>query len=148
MKIISYSRNKTIPPIVPTGEFINRTMSYISVDENKFCVDRKGGEMKVFLPNFSNKTDPTASQSSSCLNLLMKPKETEIPPSSGAEAKTKIPESVLQFQRQIRKNQAAKRASTPLCKKKVHIVHNDAHIVVVNKPSGVLTVPGINSNPR
>lgn len=60
---------------------------------------------------------------------------------------TKIPETVLQFQRQMRKTQAAKRASRPLSKSQLRIIHNDEHIIVVNKPSGVLTVPGINSNP-
>jgi 23S rRNA-/tRNA-specific pseudouridylate synthase len=60
---------------------------------------------------------------------------------------TKIPETVLQFQRQLRKTQAAKRASAPLSKDQLRVIHNDEHIVVVNKPSGVLTVPGLNSNP-
>jgi len=62
-------------------------------------------------------------------------------------SRTKIPETVLQFQRQLRKTQAAKRASTPLHKSQLRIVYDDEHMVVVNKPSGVLTVPGINSNP-
>ena len=60
---------------------------------------------------------------------------------------TTIPETVLQFQRQLRKTQAAKRASAPLDRSQLKIIHNDKHMVVVNKPSGVLTVPGINSNP-
>lgn len=59
----------------------------------------------------------------------------------------RIPESVLQFQRQLRKTQAAKRASTPLAESQLQIIYDDDHIVVVNKPSGVLTVPGVNSNP-
>ena len=69
------------------------------------------------------------------------------PPSSEQDDRAKIPDTVLQFQRQLRKTQAAKRASTPLLKSQLQIVYNDEHIVVVNKPSGVLTVPGINSNP-
>ena len=60
---------------------------------------------------------------------------------------TTIPDSVLQFQRQLRKTQAAKRASTPLLRSQLQILYNDVSIVVVNKPSGVLTVPGVNSNP-
>jgi len=64
-------------------------------------------------------------------------------------ATTEIPETVLQYQRQLRKTQAAKRASTPLPRSRLPelIVHDDDHLVVVNKPSGVLTVPGIHSNP-
>jgi len=80
---------------------------------------------------------------------------------------TIIPETVLQYERQLRKNRAAKRASTPLDRSTFfqfnsnsnsnsnanandnfsNVLHNDDHIIVVNKPSGVLTVPGINSNP-
>lgn len=58
-----------------------------------------------------------------------------------------IPESVLQYERQLRKNQAAKRASAPLSKDQLNVLHNDKHSIVTVKPSGVLTVPGINSNP-
>jgi len=71
---------------------------------------------------------------------------TDTDPDTETEA-TNIPETVLQFQRQMRKTQAAKRASTPLSKSQLRIIHNDKHIIVVNKPSGFLTVPGINSNP-
>jgi tRNA pseudouridine32 synthase/23S rRNA pseudouridine746 synthase len=71
---------------------------------------------------------------------------TDTDPETETEA-THIPETVLQFQRQMRKTQAAKRSSTPLSKSQLRIIHNDKHIIVVNKPSGVLTVPGINSNP-
>ena len=63
------------------------------------------------------------------------------------EDRNVIPETVLQYERQYRKNQAAKRASAPLSKSQLNIIHNDENIVVASKPSGVLTVPGINSNP-
>ena len=58
-----------------------------------------------------------------------------------------IPETVLQYERQLRKIQAAKRASTPLTKAQLCVIYNDENIIVVDKPSGVLTVPGVNSNP-
>lgn len=58
-----------------------------------------------------------------------------------------VPESVLQYERQLRKQKAAKRASAPLSSSQLDIIYNDEHIIVVNKPSGVLSVPGINSNP-
>lgn len=60
---------------------------------------------------------------------------------------TCIPESVLQYERQIRKMQAAKRASTPLSKSQLNVIYNDKNVIVALKPSGVLTVPGINTNP-
>ena len=58
-----------------------------------------------------------------------------------------IPESVLQFERQMRQAQAAKRASAPLSQSQLQVLYSDDHICVVNKPSGVLSVPGVNSNP-
>lgn len=58
-----------------------------------------------------------------------------------------FPETVVQYQKQLRKMQAAARASAPLHNLQLHILHSDEDIVVVNKPSGVLTVPGIHSNP-
>ncbi|CAJ1965167.1 unnamed protein product [Cylindrotheca closterium] len=59
-----------------------------------------------------------------------------------------IPESVRQYERQLRKMQAATRASTELSSDDLQIVYNDPHMVVVNKPSGFLTVPGVNQNPN
>jgi 23S rRNA-/tRNA-specific pseudouridylate synthase len=59
-----------------------------------------------------------------------------------------IPESARQYERQLRKIQAATRASTPIEASQLCIIHNDPQIVVVNKPSGVLTVPGVNNNPN
>jgi 23S rRNA-/tRNA-specific pseudouridylate synthase len=61
--------------------------------------------------------------------------------------RAQVPESVLQYERQLRKQKAAKRASAPLSPSQLDIIYNDEHIIVVNKPSGVLSVPGINSNP-
>lgn len=84
-------------------------------------------------------------------NLIVEASETcstSSHPNHPKEGKTTvIPESVLQYERQIRKQQAAKRASTPLDESQLDIIYNDDHIVVVNKPSGVLSVPGIHSNP-
>jgi len=60
-----------------------------------------------------------------------------------------IPETVIQYQRQLRKVQAAQRASQPhpSLTNRIHVVYHDEHIVVVNKPSGLLSVPGLNHNP-
>ncbi|GKY95040.1 hypothetical protein MPSEU_000468300 [Mayamaea pseudoterrestris] len=58
-----------------------------------------------------------------------------------------IPRSVLQFERQLRKVQHFKRAGTVVCRDDLKVMYADDAIVVVNKPSGILSVPGVNANP-
>lgn len=60
----------------------------------------------------------------------------------------KISESVLQYERQMRKIQAADRASKTNVNIDDHLrtVYSDDHIVVTDKPSGILCVPGVNKN--
>mmetsp|Transcript_24970 Transcript_24970/g.52856 ORF Transcript_24970/g.52856 Transcript_24970/m.52856 type:complete len:494 (-) Transcript_24970:479-1960(-) len=59
-----------------------------------------------------------------------------------------IPESVLQYERQMRKLRAADRASKTNVniQDHLHTVYSDDHVVVANKPSGILCVPGVNKN--
>jgi tRNA pseudouridine32 synthase/23S rRNA pseudouridine746 synthase len=120
-------------------------------DEDKYCVEIEDGFMKISMSPVSipggkggetissSSTLKTAENNKTNVSNEQKNKDRESP--------AKIPDTVLQFQRQKRKNQAAKRASTPLPRSQLQIVYDDEHMVVVNKPSGVLTVPGINSNP-
>ena len=58
-----------------------------------------------------------------------------------------IPESVLQYERQLRKIQALDRASKTnvTVRDHLHVLHVDEHLVVTNKPSGILCVPGVNN---
>ena len=58
-----------------------------------------------------------------------------------------IPESVVIYERQIRKAQHSKKTSLPLSENALNVIYVDDYIVVINKPAGVLTVPGLNSNP-
>lgn len=58
-----------------------------------------------------------------------------------------IPESVLIYERQIRKAQHAKKSSQPLTDSDLNVIYVDDYMVVINKPAGVLTVPGLNNNP-
>jgi 23S rRNA-/tRNA-specific pseudouridylate synthase len=58
-----------------------------------------------------------------------------------------IPEAVLIYERQLRKVQHAKKTSQPLSDHDLHVIYADEHLVVINKPAGVLTVPGVNGNP-
>lgn len=56
------------------------------------------------------------------------------------------PESVLQYERQLRKIQASDRASKTnvTAEDHLHVLYTDEHLVVTNKPSGILCVPGVN----
>jgi 23S rRNA-/tRNA-specific pseudouridylate synthase len=55
--------------------------------------------------------------------------------------------SVLQYQRQKRKTDASKRAGSAISEEQLHIVYEDDAMMVVNKPGGVLCVPGVHNNP-
>ena len=66
---------------------------------------------------------------------------------SSPNCSTSTPETVLQYERQMRKIQAADRAGAPVtAKDHLRVLYTDEHIVVVDKPSGVLCVPGVNNN--
>jgi len=120
-------------------------------DEDKYFVQMENGFMKVSMRPIATKKHvvverPTGNKT----NIPLEKRNNESKSSccyDNTQPSIQLPETVLQFQRQLRKTQAAKRASTPLHKSQLQIIHNDAHIVVVNKPSGFLTVPGVNSNP-
>jgi len=60
-----------------------------------------------------------------------------------------LPESVLQYQRQLRKVQASNRATNTSLTPSQHlkILHSDEYLVITNKPSGVLCVPGVHDHP-
>lgn len=57
-----------------------------------------------------------------------------------------IPDSVLQYERQLRKIQASDRASKTNVTVEDHlkVLYVDEHLVVVDKSSGILCVPGVN----
>ena len=65
-----------------------------------------------------------------------------------SQSQSKVPDSVLQYERQLRKIKASDRASkTKLTiQDHLHTVYVDEHVVVTNKPSGILCVPGVNKN--
>jgi len=123
-------------------------------NEDKYCVEIEDGFMKIAMRPVSiprekrgESLSKTTISSSPILTTVSNEQHNNTTNDSESRATTKIPDTVLQFQRQKRKNQAAKRASTPLPRSQLQIVYDDEHMVVVNKPSGVLTVPGINANP-
>jgi 23S rRNA-/tRNA-specific pseudouridylate synthase len=73
---------------------------------------------------------------------------TEAAETDTVEDQEEVPASVLQYQRQLRKIQAADRASKTdvNVSNHLHTIYSDEHIVVTNKPSGILCVPGVNKN--
>ena len=61
---------------------------------------------------------------------------------------TVIPATVLQYERQMRKRRAANKAQGPVTREEhLKVVYEDDHLVVTDKPSGILCVPGIHHNP-
>ena len=71
------------------------------------------------------------------------------PPSNTLDDPTTIPESVLTYERHLRKIQASQRSVADLSMKEhLRVVYEDSDVIVVDKPSGVLCVPGINDKPN
>lgn len=117
--------------------------------ENGYVVslDNNGSRMILHMPVISSNSSNTTNTSSSDMIVATTEDKTSTTTRRKNETMLPPPDTVVQYERQLRKIQAASRASTPLCKTQLHILHNDESLVVVNKPSGVLTVPGIHSNP-
>lgn len=61
-------------------------------------------------------------------------------------ASDRIPPSVLQFERHLRKVQHFKKAGARLEESQLRTLFVDDALVVVDKPAGVLSVPGVNAN--
>jgi tRNA pseudouridine32 synthase/23S rRNA pseudouridine746 synthase len=58
-----------------------------------------------------------------------------------------IPENVRQFERQMKKARAAARVACPIPIDSLRVIYVDASMVVIDKPSGTLSVPGLRGNP-
>lgn len=79
-----------------------------------------------------------------------KPVQEESPSSSAKKLGCDddgIPDTVLQYERQLRKVQAEQRASTKLGPAQLKIIYEDDHVLVADKPPGVLCVPGLHNKP-
>eukprot|EP00591_Stephanopyxis_turris_P000741 CAMPEP_0195512864 /NCGR_PEP_ID=MMETSP0794_2-20130614/4668_1 /TAXON_ID=515487 /ORGANISM="Stephanopyxis turris, Strain CCMP 815" /LENGTH=469 /DNA_ID=CAMNT_0040640743 /DNA_START=166 /DNA_END=1575 /DNA_ORIENTATION=+ len=59
----------------------------------------------------------------------------------------RIPESVLRYERQMKKARQEGRLGKYVGIEQLKVIYIDEHIVVIDKPSGVLCVPGLNRNP-
>lgn len=74
---------------------------------------------------------------------------TTLPTTDKNSVEPPIPESVLQYERQWRKVQAKQRSLAELSMDKhLNIVYEDDDLILVNKPSGVLCVPGLYNKPN
>jgi tRNA pseudouridine32 synthase / 23S rRNA pseudouridine746 synthase len=62
--------------------------------------------------------------------------------SSPTDTAQSIEESALQYTRQLRKIQHAQKVSRPL-QDNIPIIHIDNDLIIINKPPGVLSVPGV-----
>ncbi len=58
-----------------------------------------------------------------------------------------IPEDVRQFERQLKKARAEARLACPISIESLRVIFVDPFFVVVDKPSGTLSVPGLRGNP-
>ena len=110
-----------------------------------------GNHVKIYLKTQSPIEEPTTQaaglESFDQEHNAIHPDSSSIIISSNDQAKEDgLEESVLQYQRQLRKTLAAKRAGTTLTDDQLQqaIVYEDKDIICVNKPAGVLTVPGTN----
>ena len=126
-----------------------------SIDPNMFVIERTTGPhggVRICMPKLQamgEKQDDARNDK----NENKKGKNevaTEVPdaPNDEAAASDVIPETVLHYERQMRKIQAADRAGAPVtAEEHLRVIYDDEHIVVADKPSGVLCVPGVNKNP-
>lgn len=114
-----------------------RPMATVSNDDdddggllNAYHCKETGDRVEIWIPDTPNACASTPTTTTTTTNI------------------TTIPETVLQYERQLRKRRAADRAGGPVTKEQhLKVLFQDDHLVVVNKPSGVLCVPGINQNP-
>ena len=126
-------------------------------DPNMFVVERtdENGGVRIRMPQ---RQDHGADSHESNTNKKRQknqaasaPKATEstsAPATTDASTSNTIPETVLRYERQMRKIQAADRAGAPVtAEEHLHVIYDDEHLVVADKPSGVLCVPGVNKNP-
>jgi len=119
-------------------------------------IDTNSGHLRISMPPLArekpNQLTRTKNKRTKSTNMVedgMSEKSTNDSDLKGENGKQsgQIPESVLQYERQMRKIRAADRAKTNLNESHLNVLHVDDHTIVVNKPSGILCVPGINRNP-
>lgn len=159
-RFLSTCSSKIIPStkkITKTAQYcIRKTRNIMNLSINEYTVEIDNGYMKVQMPKIDSSdgnNNDNITESNSLRHdvhidaITVENSSDDKTEEATGSADIQIPESVLQFQRQMRKVQAAKRASTPLLQSQLQVLYSDDHMCVVNKPSGVLSVPGVNSNP-
>ena len=96
----------------------------------------------------TTKNYPKAKQKLGRQSTSSSQKNEDAPTDSKSTTIQTIPDSVLKWERQMRKIKAADRASKTNVNIQDHLqtIYQDENIVVTNKPSGLLCVPGVNKN--
>ena len=96
----------------------------------------------------TTKNYPKAKQKLGGHSTSSSQKNEDAPTDSKSTTIQTIPDSVLQWERQMRKIKAADRASKTNVniQDHLHTIYQDENIVVTSKPSGILCVPGVNKN--
>ncbi len=129
----------------PNSSAENERQDHSDCVDIELSKDDRYFQISIPQSSFKKYLDSDVKTNNKSLNIANSNNETKDNDNNNND--TCIPESVLQYERQIRKMQAAKRASTPLSKSQLNIIYNDKNVIVALKPNGVLTVPGINTNP-
>jgi 23S rRNA-/tRNA-specific pseudouridylate synthase len=114
-----------------------------TLNEKCIHVSLKPCNNETLVVSKTSSTDPTNVPISSESIDMMTNTNTDCDTNSSDS----IPEAVLIYERQLRKAQHAKKTSRSIDESDLHVVFVDEYLVVINKPAGVLTVPGLNHNP-
>ena len=148
MKTTTTTNNKNHSTSTDDGNTSNDTTSNTNYDNDNTTKTHSTTTNNLNQHLHVDKTSLTSTPRHNANELLQYDDETKSQSNTKSSYST-IPPTVLQYQRQLRKVQAEQRASQPDPSLTGHIdvVYSDDHIVVVNKPSGLLSVPGLNGNP-
>lgn len=147
-------RPKPLSPVLAcSSSIINQINRMASI--SSFCVRRQYDDTKkthyisMAIADGSNNKNENSSTTKNYSSIEESKNNSSRVKFESLDGENKIPESVLQYERQMRKLQAADRASGFHISKEKHlrVVYTDNDIVVVNKPSGLLCVPGVHQNP-
>jgi 23S rRNA-/tRNA-specific pseudouridylate synthase len=132
-------------PLLPKSNNTKRKTTNIEDDYARMILDQKA-QVKIHLTEVISPAVSSVRRVTSLSNstlslptsdLLDLPDGLSLPNTATASP------DVLSYYRQIRQRQHQKKVGTVLTNEQLHVVHVDDHLVVVNKPPGVLCVPGL-----
>ena len=120
----------------------------LNLDQSSVNISLKQEEEQVKAKGTQRRHQPGAQTSADGDISPPKPKKAKQEEKNETNDNT-IPDSVLQYERQKRKAQASFRSGAPLnADEHLLIVYEDEEMIVTDKPSGVLCVPGLHKKPN